>query len=81
MNNDITINPAEILKLPDNSIDDYETIRQIGLATTKWNFLTDDISRQLTKKIKSGYEIAALYPHIIYKLEPFKISGMSIRNA
>ena len=65
MNNDITIDPVEILKLPDNSITDYETIRQIGLATTKWNFLTDDISKQLTKKIKSGYERAALYPHIM----------------
>ncbi len=70
MNNEITINIEEILKLPDGSVTDAETIRQIGLATTKYGLLTKEQSSALGKKIKPGLEFGALYPHII---EPINI--------
>ena len=69
MNNEITINIEEILKLPDGSVTDAETIRQIGLATTKYNFLTKEQSSALGKKIQPGLEFGALYPHIVEPLD------------
>lgn len=63
LNNDITINPDEIRKFPDNSIMDTETIRQIGLYSCK----TGDNS--LNDKIKQGLEFAALYPHVMTKFD------------
>ena len=65
MNNDITIDVKATLALPDNSITDAETCRQIGLATTKRDFLSREDSNLLGRKIARGYEYAALYPHII----------------
>jgi hypothetical protein len=65
MNNDITINPEEILKMPDNSIVDRETIRQIALYGIK----TNDSS--LDCKIKREFQFAGLYPHVMM---PFDIN-------
>jgi hypothetical protein len=65
MNNDITINPEEILKMPDNSIVDRETIRQIALYGIK----TNDSS--LDCKIKREFQFAGLYPHVMM---PFNIN-------
>lgn len=59
MNNDITIDPKEILLLPDNSITDGETIHQIALYSIK------TLDSSLNKKIKSGFEFAGLYPHVM----------------
>lgn len=59
MNNNITINPKEILLLPDNSITDGETIRQIALYSIK------TLDSSLNKKIKKGFEFAGLYPHVM----------------
>ncbi len=59
MDNEITIDPKEILLLPDNSITDSETIRQIALYSIKNN----DIS--LNYKIKKEFEFCGLYPHIM----------------
>ncbi len=69
MNNEIKINPDEIRKLPNNSIEDNETIRQIGLYSSK----TGDCSLNL--KIKSGFEYIGLYPHImkILDIKPDKL--------
>jgi len=65
MNNEITINPEEILLLPDNSITDSETIRQIALYSIKYN----DIS--LNGKIKKEYEYCGLYPHVMTPINVF----------
>jgi hypothetical protein len=59
MNNDITIDINELKNVPDNSITDAETIRQIALYSIK----TGD--NTLNSKIKSEYEVCGLYPHII----------------
>lgn len=58
MNNTITINIEELRLLPDGSIIDAETIRQIGLYSIKFN------DSSLGCKIKPGFEFAALYPHV-----------------
>ena len=55
MNNDITINPNEILAMEDDSITDIETIRQIALL--------GDTS--LFRKVKPGHTYAGLYPHVM----------------
>ncbi len=69
MSNEITINPEEIISLPDNSITEAETIRQIAL----YGIQTGDSS--LYAKVKKGYEVAGLYPHVIqsYNIKPEKI--------
>jgi len=59
MNNDITIDINELKNVPDDSITDAETIRQIALYSIK----TGD--KTLNSKIKSGYEVCGLYPHIV----------------
>lgn len=64
MNNDISINIEEIKNLPDNSITDPETIRQISLWGIKNN------SDELYCKIKKGFEFAGLYPNI---MKPYNI--------
>lgn len=66
MNNDITINIGELRKVPDNSITDAETIRQIALYSIREN---DD---SLISKIKKEFEICGLYPHVIksYNIKP-----------
>ena len=59
MNNEITINPEEIRNLPDGSVTDPETIRQIALYGIK----TNDSS--LISKITPGLEFCGLYPHVM----------------
>lgn len=55
MDNMINIDPEDILKREDGSIDDADTIRQIGL-------LGDS---RLYRKIRKGFEFAALYSHVM----------------
>ena len=61
--NEITIDIKDLLSQPDNSICDVETIRQIGLATTKHGLLSKEDAIALGRKIKVGFGYAALYPH------------------
>ncbi len=70
MNNEITIDVQATLALPDNSITDAETCRQIGLATTKQGLLSKEDSSALGRKIARGYEFAALYPHVMPAFDP-----------
>jgi hypothetical protein len=56
------INTDEIKSLPDKSITDPETIRQIAIHGIE----TGDSS--LYDKIKSGFEFAGLYPFNIVKI-------------
>lgn len=64
MNNKITIDLDEIRKMPDNSITDVETIRQIALSKDK----------TLYSKVKTGYEIYGLYPEVmnVYEIPKYK---------
>jgi len=50
-----------IKSVPDNSVTDSETIRQIAL----YGIRTQDSSLYI--KIKSGFEFAGLYPYITVK--------------
>lgn len=59
MTNKITINPEKIRQLSNDSITDPETIRQIALLG----------DRELIDKIKRGYEIYGLYPHVMNKFD------------
>ena len=61
MTNEITLNIEETLNLPNNSIDDVETIRQIGLITCSNIDLTKEIRNKLVDKIKCGYEVYGLW--------------------
>lgn len=76
MNNEITIDPSEISKLPNNSITDAETIRQIALYTNK----TGDMS--LTDKIRSGFEVAGLYPEVmkVHNILPDGMTPQQIKS-
>ena len=70
MDNKITLNVEETLKLADNSITDVETIRQIGLITTRNGLnISSDNKNQLLRKIKKGYELYGLYPHVIQEIK------------
>lgn len=64
MNNKITIDLDEIRKLPDDSIMDVETIRQIALSKDK----------TLYSKVKTGYEVYGLYPEVMnsFEIKKFK---------
>jgi hypothetical protein len=57
--NEITIDPEKIRMLPDNSITDSETIRQIALWSIKMN------DNSLNDKIRSEFYFAGLYPHVM----------------
>lgn len=65
MNNDITINIEELLKVEDDSITDYEIIRQIGLLSCTKNEVSKEDKHILYKKIKKGYEYMGLYPTVM----------------
>lgn len=64
MDNKIRIDLDEIRKLPDNSITDPETIRQIVLSK----------DMNLFSKVKTGYEIYGLYPEVlnVYEIPKYK---------
>lgn len=59
MNNEITIDIEEIRQLPDDSVTDPETIRQIALYCIRNN------DRLLSRKINSLFAYAGLYPEVI----------------
>lgn len=68
MDNKITLNIEETLKLDDNSITDNETIRQIGLITTNFGIkISNDERKQLARKVKKEYQFVGLYPHLMKK--------------
>jgi hypothetical protein len=71
MDNEIIINADEIRNLPDNSITDPETIRQIALYGIKYN------DNSLDHKIKKGFEFCGLYPHVMktFNIMPEIING------
>lgn len=62
MNNEITINIEELLKVEDNSITDYETIRQIGLLSCTKNDISKDNRQILYRKVKKEFQYLGLYP-------------------
>jgi len=59
MTNEITIDIEKIRVLPDNSITDSETIRQIALWSIKMN------DNSLNDKIRKEFHFAGLYPHVM----------------
>jgi hypothetical protein len=65
MKNEITINIEELLKVEDNSITDYETIRQIGLLSCTVNNISKEIKQILYKKVKNEFQYMGLYPNIM----------------
>lgn len=65
MSNEITINIQELLKVEDNSITDFETIRQIGLLSCTVNTVSDTDRRTLYKKVKSEFQVYGLYPNVM----------------
>lgn len=65
--------PIECKKLPDNSITDSDTIREIAI----YGIETNDSS--LYRKIKNGFEFAGLYPHV-QKIHDIRPENMSIEN-
>lgn len=72
--NEITINIQELLELPDKSITDAETIRQIGLLSCTINNVSENDKYKLYYKINPRYVVCTLYPHIItsYNIKPEK---------
>lgn len=64
MDNKITIDLDEIRKMPDGSIMDVETIRQIALSKDK----------SLFSKVSTGYEVFGLYPEVmnVYEIPKYK---------
>jgi len=69
MDNKITVDVDALLALPDYSVTDSETIRQIGLITTSYN-CPKGVAIKLCKKPKKEYQIHALYPHVMKPLQP-----------
>jgi len=65
LTNEVTINIEEVLNLPNNSVTDAYTLRQIGLATTEQGLLTKEQCNVMYKKIQKGFEYGALYPHVM----------------
>jgi hypothetical protein len=59
LTNEITIDPEKIRMLPDNSVTDFETIRQIALWSIKMN------DNSLNDKIRKEFHFAGLYPHVM----------------
>lgn len=56
---DITIDLEKIAKMPDNSITDAETIRQLAVHSIQTN------DTELLCKIKKEFEYLGLYPHVM----------------
>jgi len=63
MDNNIYIDVDEIMKLPDSSIKDPETIRQISMYSIENN------DKEIIKKIDKRFEVCGLYPYIMQKLD------------
>ena len=65
MDNTIRFTVQEILALPDNSITDVETIRQIGLVHNRMPDVSKDDLHKMYRKIQNGLEFCALYPEVM----------------
>jgi 2-phosphoglycerate kinase len=65
MTNEITINIEELLKVDDDSITDYETIRQIGLLSCTKNDISKDDRQTLYRKVKREFQYCGLYPTVM----------------
>lgn len=65
MSNEITINIEELLKVEDNSITDFDTIRQIGLLSCTKNDVSKEDRTTLYGKIKKEFRYSALYPYVM----------------
>ena len=65
MDNNITIDVKQLLKVDDNSITDYETIRQIGLLSCTPNNVSYEDRITLYKKVKREHEFIGLYPNVM----------------
>lgn len=65
MNNDITINVQELLNVPDKSITDYETIRQIGLLSCTINDVSEEDAHTLYRKVNPLCVYCGLYPSVM----------------
>ncbi len=60
MGNEITIDIEKIRKLPNNSVTNAETIRQISLYS-----LQNPNDKEIIFKIDSRFTVSGLYPHIM----------------
>lgn len=69
MDNKITINVEELLKVDDNSITDYKTIRQIGLISCTRNDISVDDHKKLNRKVKREFLYLGLYPYVMNSIE------------
>ena len=65
MNNKITFNIDEVLKMPDHSVTEHNIIRQIGLCSMLRHKLDKSIIDQLCRKVNPMYAYCGLYPEII----------------
>lgn len=65
MTNEITIDLRKFLNAEDNSIKDYETIRQIGLLSCYVNDYTEEEKKVLYKKVYRPYSFVGLYPDVM----------------
>jgi len=65
MDNEITINVEELLKVDDNSITDYETIRQIGLLSCTKNDVSKEDRKMLYDKVRREFQYCGLYPTVM----------------
>jgi hypothetical protein len=63
--NEIVIDIDKVLELEDDSITDFVLIRQIGLATTRYEYVSKETAHMLGRKIKSMFHHAALYPEVM----------------
>lgn len=72
--NEITINIQDLLELPDNSITDAETIRQIGLLSYRKHNFSRCVLDSLYRKVRKGFEYSCLYPEIMtnFDIKPEK---------
>lgn len=73
LSNEITIDMAEIMLRPPHSVDDPETIRQMSLFVCSLSCqLNRDECSAFLSRIKPGYEVCGLYPHVIeaYDIQP-----------
>ena len=72
MNNKITIDIDEILKMPDNSITGSKTIIQIALVSIHDKTISNKNIDALLKKPKKEFSFCGLYPEPmkIYNIKP-----------
>lgn len=69
ISNEITIDMKELLNVEDDSITDYEIIRQIGLLSYTKNDISENDRKSLIRKVKKEFQYCGLYPTVINKLD------------